>query len=110
MVRIEGAAREVLEKTEWLALATVSPQGPHVVATWGDYVRRLGLDGPVLLLPAGAYHQTEKNLQADDRVELLCGSRQVAGANGPGNGCSIRGRGRMEISGPNFAAVKAQFP
>jgi len=109
MSRIEGVCREVLEKSEWLAIATTGPGGPHVVATWGDYVRQMGIGDP-LRLPVGHMHQTEANLQADPRVELLSGTRAVQGTYGPGKGCAIRGRAEVQAAGPHFDAVKARFP
>ncbi len=110
MARLEGACREVFEKSEWVAIATAGPDGPHVVATWGDYVRRLGLDGDVLRVPVGGMRRTEANLSRDPRVELLCGTRQVDGPNGPGRGCVVIGRAEVQVDGPNYAAVRAEFP
>lgn len=109
MTKLEGICREVVEKTEWVAIATVGPGGPHVVATWGDYLRQLGLDDEVLLVPVGGMRRTETNLKRDPRIELLCGTRQVAGAHGPGKGCSIVGHAEVQADGPRFAAVKARF-
>lgn len=109
MPRIEGVCKDVLEKTEWVAIATSGSDGPHVVATWGDYVRLLGI-GDTLRVPVGRMHKTEVNLMRDPRVELLCGTRQVQGMHGPGKGCAIIGRAEMQKAGPHFAAVKAEFP
>lgn len=110
MNQIEGVCREVVEKAEWVAIATVGPEGaPHVVATWGDYMRHFGINGSVLLVPVGGMNRTEANLQRDPRVELLCGTRQVQGTHSPGKGCSIIGRAEMAKSGPEFDAVKAKF-
>ncbi|MCG3148275.1 MAG: FMN-binding protein [Verrucomicrobiae bacterium] len=110
MTTIEGVCKEVIEKSEWVAIATTGPDGPHVVATWGDYVRALGIANDTVLIPVGMMRKTEQNLARDSRVELLCGTRQVAGAHGPGKGCAIIGRGEMQTVGPHFAAVKAKFP
>lgn len=110
MTMIEGVCREVIEKTEWVAIATTGANGPHVVATWGEYVRVLGIQDDTLLIPVGMMHKTEENLKGDPRVELLCGTRQVSGAYGPGKGCSIVGQAQMLTSGAAFEAVKAHFP
>ena len=60
---------------------------PHVVATWGDYVRALDTkDNEVIVIPAGHYNITEENLKKNKRVELLIASRQVEGTYGPGQG------------------------
>lgn len=110
MAKIKGVCREVIEKTEWIAIATTGPDGPHVVATWGDYVRALGIKDDTLLIPVGYMRKTEENVKRDDRVELLCGTRQVHGAHGPGKGCSLIGRAQMLTAGAIFDTVKARFP
>ncbi len=110
MAKIEKKAREVLDKTEWVAIATSGSDGPHLVATWGDYVRTLGLDGDILLVPVGGMKKTEQNLKTDKRIEVLCGTRQVQGANGPGKGCRIRGTGELLTTGQQFDETKKKFP
>ncbi len=110
MAKIEKKAREVLEKTEWVAIATSGSDGPHLAATWGDYIRTLGMDGDSLFVPVGGMKKTEQNLKTDTRIEVLCGTRQVQGANGPGKGCRIRGTGALLTTGQQFDATKKKFP
>lgn len=110
MTKIEGVCREVIEKSEWVAIATAGPDGPHLVACWSHNVRALGIEGEVLLCPAGGYRQTEENLKRDPRVELLFASRQVQRPDGQGQGCSIVGTGEIQTTGPTAEAVKAKFP
>jgi len=109
MAKIEGVCKEVIDKTEWIAITTTGPGGPHVVATWGDYVRAFGIQDDTLLIPVGGMHKTEANLKRDNRVELLCGTRLVAGTHGPGKGCSIVGKAEFQTAGPHFDAVKAKY-
>ncbi len=110
MDKIQSVCREVIEKSEWVAIATTGAEGPHVVATWGDYVRALGVRDNRVLIPVGLMHKTQANLKLDPRVELLFGTRQVQGAHGPGKGCAIVGRAELQTDGPHFVAVKAKFP
>lgn len=110
MAKLTGDCREVFEKSEWIAIATTGPQGPHVVATWIHYIMKLGIDGDKLRVPVGGMHKTEANLRHDPRIELLCGTRQIKGAHGPGRGCAIIGRGEVQTEGPELAAVKTEFP
>jgi hypothetical protein len=109
MAKIDGICQEVLGKTEWIAIATTGPDGPHVVGTWGDYVRAFGTQDDTLLIPVGHMHKTEANLERDHRVELLCGTRQVQGTHGPGKGCAIVGTAAFQTAGPHFDAVKSKF-
>ena len=99
MDKIEGKCREVFDKAEWVAIATAGKDGPHLVATWGDYIRVLGTKDDKILVPVAGYQITEKNLTNDNRIEILCATRQVHGAHGPGKGCRIRGTWQIQTSG-----------
>ncbi len=111
MARIEGKCREVLDKAEWVAIATTGPDGPHLAGTWGIYIRALGIQGDdILLVPAGGFHKTEQNLEKDSRVELLCGARQVLGLHGPGKGCKIRGTAQLQTIGEFAEMTRKKFP
>ncbi len=110
MVKIEGKCKEVMEKTEWVAIATCGDDGPHVVATWGDYVRTIGIKNDmIIIIPAGKYNKTEENLKKNNRVELLIASKQVQGSHGPGQGCFLIGKGEVQISGEFVETVKKRF-
>ena len=110
MTLLDGPCREVLEKTEFVAMVTAGPQGPHITATWGDYVRTLGFEGDRLLIPAGYYHQMEANLERDPEIQLLVASRGVEGKLGPGQGFTLKGTGKIVESGEEMDRVKAHFP
>ena len=110
MPDIEGACQDVLNATEFVAIVTNGDNGPHMVGTWGDYVRRLGVRGDAIVMPAGRYRQTEENLKRDARVTLMAASRQVQGSRSPGQGCEIAGLGEIVTDGPLAAAAKAEFP
>lgn len=110
MAKIEGVSRQVVEKSEWAAIATAGPDGPHVVGCWSHNVRDLGVDGDELLIPAGRFHKTEENLKHNPRVEVLFASREVPRPDGQGQGCTVFGSGKIETSGPAAEEVKAKFP
>lgn len=110
MNRIEGVHREVIEKSEWVAIATAGPDGPHLAACWTRNVLALGIDEDEILLPAWRYEKTAENLSQDPRVELLFVAREVPHSEGQGQGCSVVGTGELQISGPKAERVKARFP
>ncbi len=110
MAKLEGKIREVIDKAEWVSIATAGPDGPHLAATWGDYVRALGIEQDTIVIPAGGLRTTEANLRNDSRIELLFASRQVQGTQSAGQGCRISGRGEMQAAGPAAERVKARFP
>lgn len=109
MTLLAGDCREVLEATEFVAIVTNGPDGPHIAATWGDYVRQLGIEGDRLLIPAGYYRHTEENLARDPRVQLLAASRRAEGSVGPGQGYVLKGTGSIVTSGDEMDRVRAHF-
>jgi hypothetical protein len=110
MALLDGACRDVLEKTEFVAMVTEGPEGPHITATWGDYVRKLGFEGDRLLIPAGYYRQMESNLERNKEIQVLVASRGVEGKLGPGQGFTLKGTGKIVDSGEEMDRVKAHFP
>ena len=110
MTTLEGSCREVCDATEFVAIVTTGDDGPHVVGNWGDYMRLLGIGEDTLVFPAGRYHQTERNLRKNNRVQLLIASRKVQGTRTAGQGHLIAGVGEILESGEIVAAVKAKFP
>ena len=101
---------ELLAATEFIAIVTNGHDGPHLVGTWGDYARELGSDAATIVVPAGGYHQTERNLAKDNRIKLLIASRSVQGSTGPGQAYEITGTAAIDTSGPTAEAVKKTFP
>jgi hypothetical protein len=98
---------EVLKKDGVVAIATLGPDGPHMVNTWNSYIR-VSEDGR-LLIPAGYFHKTEANIAVNDKVLVTLGSSKVQGLNGPGTGFLIKGTAAFVTAGPDFEATKARF-
>ena len=98
---------EVLKKDGVVAIATLGPDGPHMVNTWNSYVR-VSEDGR-LLIPAGYFHKTEANIAANDKVLVTLGSSKVRGLNGAGTGFLVKGTATFVTSGPDFETTKARF-
>ena len=98
---------EVLTKDGVVAIATLGPDGPHMVNTWNSYIR-VSEDGR-LLIPAGYFHKTEANIAANDKVLVTLGSSKVRGLNGAGTGFLVKGTATFVTSGPDFETVKSRF-
>ncbi len=110
MAKFEGKVNEVVENAEVVSIATCDADGPHMVATWGDYVRAIGIQNQeTIVIPTGGYRKTEENLKKNDKVEVLIGSKQVEGSRGPGAGFLISGRGKIETSGEFAELAKSKF-
>ncbi len=110
MNKINNICKEVIERSEWLAIATAGPDGPHLAACWSQSVKTLGYEDDVIRIPAWSYFRTEENLKRNPCVELLFATRAVPRPKGQGQGCRIIGKGELQTSGPNAEAVKAKFP
>lgn len=104
MTKFVGEAKEVLDTAEVVTIGTCGEDGIHLVATWGDYVRKLGVqEGDVILVPAGGYRKTEQNLGNNPEVEVLVASRVA------GTGFRLSGRGEVHLSGPWADKVQNEF-
>jgi len=111
MVNISEKCREVMDKTEWVAITSLGSDGPHMVGTWGDYVRSVSTkDDEVITIPARKYNKTEENLRKNGHVELLFASKQIQGSYPPGQGCRISGKGELQTTGEFAEAAKERFP
>lgn len=108
-MKIEGNCRAACEATEFVAMVTAGDDGPHLVGNWGDYLRVLGVEEDRIVLPAGRYHTTERNLGKNSRIQLMVASKSVQGTRGPGQGYVIEGTARIVSSGELFDKVKARF-
>jgi hypothetical protein len=98
---------EVLKHDGVVAIATLGPEGQHMVNTWNSYIR-VSEDGR-LLIPAGYMQRTEANIAFDPKVLITLGSIKVPGQHGPGTGFLIKGTASFITSGPDFDALKARF-
>jgi hypothetical protein len=101
---LKGEVKEVLDTTEVVTLGTHAQDGVHLVATWGDFVRKLGIqEGAVILIPAGGYRSTEGNLRRDPRVQVLVASQQA------GTGFRLSGLAEVQTAGPWAEHVKREY-
>ncbi|MCC7375122.1 MAG: pyridoxamine 5'-phosphate oxidase family protein [Verrucomicrobiales bacterium] len=98
---------EIMSKDGVVAIATLGPDGPHMVNTWNSYMK-VSPDGR-LFIPAGYMHRTEANIAHNPNVLLTLGSSKVEGLHGMGAGFLIKGKARFVTSGPDFEFMKEKF-
>jgi len=106
-VNLPETLLEVLKKDGVVAIATLGPDGPHMVNTWNSYVR-VSEDGR-LLIPAGYYHKTEAHIALHNQVLVTLGSSKVHGLQGPGAGFLIKGTATFLKEGAEFDTMKSRF-
>ena len=107
MQTIPETLREIMQKDGVVAIATLGPDGPHLVNTWNSYLK-VSPDGR-LLIPAGYMHRTEANIAHQPAVLITVGSSKVEGLHGMGAGFLIKGHARFVTSGPDFDFMKNKF-
>ncbi len=103
--------KNVLDKTEFIAIVTSGDEKAHTVGTWGDYARTLGVDGEEVKIPVWGYRKTEENIRKGSLVELLIGSKSMQRPSGKfGQGCKLSGKGEIQTSGNLAELTKKIFP
>ncbi|MBF0464231.1 MAG: hypothetical protein HQK88_05385 [Nitrospirae bacterium] len=111
MDKLNETCKTVLENTEFAAIITWNNGEPHVVGTWGEYIKEVNInDVQLLLIPAGFYKTTESNLKTNNGIKILIATRKIQGPYGPGQGCCIEGTGEVQIEGEFARQVKENFP
>ena len=110
-MKIEKEVFEVISKSEVVTIVSNGKHGPHLVATWGAFVEKNGLqDGNTILIPAGGYKQTQENLMENNQIQILAATKKVPGEKGSGTGYRLSGKARIEDQGEFFESVKTNFP
>ena len=104
---IPDKLQAIMKKDGVVAIATLGPDGPHMVNTWNSYLK-VSQDGR-LFIPAGYMHTTEANIAHNPSVLITLGSSKVEGLHGMGAGFLIKGKARFVMSGPDFDFMKDKF-
>lgn len=106
---ISEKLREVIETPPdaGLTIVTQGPEGPHVVNSWNSYIHIV--DGNKLLLPAGGFENTEKNLAENDMITLAISNRNVDGKLYKGTGFVVEGKAKFASEGPLYDTIKRKF-
>ena len=104
---ISDKLQKIMKQDGVVAIATLGPDGPHMVNTWNSYLK-VSPDGR-LFIPAGYMHKTEANIAHNPSVLITLGSSKVEGLHGMGAGFLIKGKARFVTSGPDFDFMKEKF-
>lgn len=107
IIMIPEKLQEIMNTDGVVAIATLGPDGPHMVNTWNSYLK-VSPDGR-LLIPAGYMHKTETNIAHNPNVLITLGSSKVEGLHGRGAGFLIKGKARFATSGREFDLMKEKF-
>jgi len=99
---------EVISHEGVVAIVSCSNNEAHVVNTWNSYLN-VTEDGRILL-PAAGMRKTQKNIEANNKVKVTLGSKEVMGHQYIGAGFLIEGTAKFVESGSEFDMMKNKFP
>lgn len=89
---------EIMRKDGVVAIATLGPDGPHMVNPWNSYLR-ISHDGR-LFVPAGYMHKTEADISHNPEVLITSGSGSRAAW--VGGRVPDQGKGKFHYVRPRF--------
>ncbi|MFA6761134.1 MAG: pyridoxamine 5'-phosphate oxidase family protein [Sulfuricurvum sp.] len=104
---ISEKLQEVLAHEGAMAIATNGEEFPHIVNTWHSYVI-VGEDA--ILVPVGGMTTFEKLLEANSKVSVTVGSKEVEGNFGMGAGFFIIADASFELDTPEHEVLKTTYP
>lgn len=98
---------EVLNHEGVVSITSWADGNVHVSNTWNSYLRIA--DGNRILIPAAWFNKTQKNVDANNKVIMTLGSREVQGKIGMGTGFVISGTAKFLTEGRDFDMMKDKF-
>ena len=104
---IPDKLQNIMKQDGVVAIATLGPDGPHMVNTWNSYLK-VSQDGR-LFIPAGYMHKTEANIAHNPNVLITLGSSKVEGLHGMGAGFLTKVTTRLVSFGPDYDFLNENF-
>ncbi|WP_346920174.1 pyridoxamine 5'-phosphate oxidase family protein [Clostridium sp. UBA7339] len=99
---------EVLNHEGVVSIVTCANNTAHVVNTWNSYL--IVVEENKILIPAAAMIKTEENINANPKVKLTLGSKEVMGYKYMGTGFLLEGTAKFLKDGDNFKKMKEKCP
>lgn len=99
---------EVINHEGVVSIVTCANNESHVVNTWNSYL--VIVEGNKILLPAAGMLKTEENINANPKVKLTMGSKEVMGYRYMGTGFLLEGTAKFLRYGEHFNMMLEKFP
>ncbi len=99
---------EVLNHEGVVSIVTCANNTAHVANTWNSYL--IVVEENKILIPAAAMIKTEENINANPKVKLTLGSKEVIGYKYMGTGFLLEGTAKFLKDGDNFKMMKEKCP
>lgn len=81
---------------------------PHIANTWNSYL--VVTPDERILIPAYGFRKTEKNVNANNKIKMSLGTKEVLGYKDyQGTGFVVEGTAKYLTSGPEFEMMKEKF-
>jgi hypothetical protein len=103
-------SEKILEVVKHEGVVSIMSWGvePHLVNTWNSYL--VVTEDERILIPAYGFRKTQKNVEANNKVKLSLGSKEVMGYNDyQGTGFLIDGTASYIESGEEYDMMKSKF-
>ncbi|NWJ52079.1 MAG: pyridoxamine 5'-phosphate oxidase family protein [Bacteroidetes bacterium] len=99
---------EIINHEGVVSIVSWGVDEPHVINTWNSYL--VITDDERILIPAAGMRKTQRNVEANNKVKLTLGSKEVLGyKNYQGSGFLIEGTAKYLTSGPEYDLMKEKF-
>lgn len=98
---------EVLNHEGVVSIVTCANNEAHVCNTWNSYL--VIVEDNKILIPAAAMIKTEENINANPKVKLTLGSKEVMGHAYMGTGFLLEGTARFLKDGENFKMMSEKY-
>lgn len=98
---------EVLNHEGVVSIVTCANNEAHVSNTWNSYL--VIIDENKILIPAAAMIKTEENINANPKVKLTLGSKEVMGYNYMGTGFLLEGTAKFLKDGEHFKMMREKY-
>ncbi len=99
---------EVLNHEGVVSIVTCANNTAHVANTWNSYL--IVVEENKILIPAAAMIKIEENINANPKVKLTLGSKEVMGYKYMGTGFLLEGTAKFLKDGDNFKMMKEKCP
>jgi hypothetical protein len=99
---------EIIRHEGVVAIVSWGLKEPHVVNTWNSYLHVTADER--ILIPAAGMRKTQKNIEANNKVKITLGSKEVLGYKEyQGSGFYLEGTAKFLESGADYDFMKDQF-
>lgn len=98
---------DVLKKEGVVSIVSCLNNEAHVSNTWNSYL--VLVDDNKILIPAAAMFKTEENVNANPKVKLTIGSKEVMGHNYMGTGFFLEGTAKFLKDGDQFKMMREKY-